>query len=164
MAAPFNPSFAAPAGAAVGADLDNAPQAHLEHTAEGDPEAEVLVIGSGPAGAGRRAGAGLAGRYRVITRYRWTANTPRAQRTMEIFRALGIEDDVLAHGIEHALMGDSVFCTSLACDERSAGYEPLAPTRRAQLVSLPPPVWGCTRRLGLGQYHHVRCDPDVAID
>jgi hypothetical protein len=114
MTAPFNPSFAAPAGAAVGADLDNAPQAHLEHTAEGDPEAEVLVIGSGPAGAGRRAGAGLAGRYRVITRYRWTANTPRAQRTMEIFRALGIEDDVLAHGIEHALMGDSVFCTSLA--------------------------------------------------
>jgi hypothetical protein len=83
----------------------------------------------------------------------WTANTPRAQRTVEIFRALGIEDDVLAHGTEHALMGDTVFCTSLACDERSAGYAPLAPTRRAQLVSLPPPVWGCTRRLGLGQYH-----------
>ena len=49
----------------------------------------------------------------MITRHRWTADTPRAQRTVEIFR-LGIEDDVLTHGIEHALMGDTVFCTSLA--------------------------------------------------
>jgi alkyl hydroperoxide reductase subunit AhpF len=37
---------------AVGADLDDAAQAHLEYTAEGDLETDVLVIGSGPAGAG----------------------------------------------------------------------------------------------------------------
>ncbi len=36
----------------------------------------------------------------MITKYRWTANTPRAhitnQRTMEIFRDVGIEQQVLA--------------------------------------------------------------------
>jgi len=57
----------------------------------------------------------------VITKYRWTANTPRAhitnQRTVEIFRDLGIEDEVLAQGTPHALMGDTVFCTSLTGDE-----------------------------------------------
>jgi hypothetical protein len=46
MTAPFNPPFAAPADAAVGADLNNAPQDHLEHTAEGDLEAEALALAS----------------------------------------------------------------------------------------------------------------------
>ncbi len=36
------------------------------------------------------------------------------QRTMEIFRDLGLEADVLAQGTPHELMGDTVFCTSLA--------------------------------------------------
>ena len=115
-------SFEAPFDNAVGADLDNAVAAHLEHTAEGDLETEVLVIGSGPAGAGAAlALASLGVPHLVITKYRWTANTPRAhitnQRTVEIFRDLGIEDDVLAQGTEHSLMGDTVFCTSLAGDE-----------------------------------------------
>jgi 2,4-dichlorophenol 6-monooxygenase len=115
-------SFEAPFDAAVGADLDDAAAAHLEHTAEGDLETDVLVIGSGPAGAGAAlALASLGVPHLVITKYRWTANTPRAhitnQRTVEIFRDLGIEDDVLAQGTEHALMGDTVFCTSLAGDE-----------------------------------------------
>jgi len=107
---------------AVGVDLDNAAAAHLEHTADGDLETEVLVIGSGPAGAGAAlALATLGVPHLVVTKYRWTANTPRAhitnQRTVEIFRDLGIEADVLAQGTEHDLMGDTVFCTSLAGDE-----------------------------------------------
>src|ERR1700754_3932310 len=83
---------------------------------------DVLVIGSGPAGGGAAlALATLGVEHIVVTKYRWTANTPRAhltnQRTMEIFRDLGIEDDVLAQGTPHELMGDTVFCTSLAGDE-----------------------------------------------
>ncbi len=108
--------------AAEGADLEDAPQAHLDHTAEGDLETEVLVVGSGPAGGGAAlALATLGVPHLVITKYRWTANTPRAhitnQRTVEIFRDLGIEEDVLAQGTEHKLMGDTVFCTSLASEE-----------------------------------------------
>ena len=51
----------------------------------------------------------------MITKYRWTANTPRShitnQRTVEIFRDMGIEDDIIAQGTPHHLMGDTVFCT-----------------------------------------------------
>ncbi len=36
----------------------------------------------------------------MITQYRWTADTPRShttsQRTVEIFRDLGIDDEILA--------------------------------------------------------------------
>jgi 2,4-dichlorophenol 6-monooxygenase len=83
---------------------------------------DVLVIGSGPAGGGAAlALATLGVDHMVITKYRWTANTPRShitnQRTMEVFRDLGIADDVHAQGTPHHLMGETVFCTSLAGDE-----------------------------------------------
>ncbi|MXG89278.1 FAD-dependent oxidoreductase [Nocardioides flavescens] len=85
-------------------------------------ETDVLVVGSGPAGA---AAALLLSELGVdnimITKYRWTANTPRAhitnQRAMEIFRDLGIEDQVLADATPHDLVGDTVFCTSIAGEE-----------------------------------------------
>lgn len=85
-------------------------------------QTDVLVIGSGPAGGGAAlALATLGVDHMVVTKYRWTANTPRAhitnQRTMEVFRDLGIEADVLAQATPHELMGDTVFCTSLAGDE-----------------------------------------------
>jgi 2,4-dichlorophenol 6-monooxygenase len=110
------------ADATSGADLENAAAAQLGVTEQGDLETDVLVIGSGPAGgAAALALATLGVEHLVITKYRWTANTPRAhitnQRTVEIFRDFGIEDDVLAHGTPHALMGETVFCTSLAGDE-----------------------------------------------
>ncbi|MFC4950438.1 FAD-dependent oxidoreductase [Pseudonocardia sp. GCM10023141] len=87
-----------------------------------DLETDVLVIGSGPAGGGAALALSTLGvDHMVITKYRWTANTPRAhitnQRTVEIFRDLGIEEDVLAQGTEHSLMGETVFCTSLVGDE-----------------------------------------------
>jgi 2,4-dichlorophenol 6-monooxygenase len=83
---------------------------------------DVVVVGSGPAGAGAALFLSTLGIPNVmITKYRWTANTPRAhitnQRAMEIFRDLGIEDQVLADATAHELMGDTVFCTSIAGEE-----------------------------------------------
>src|SRR6202021_619886 len=57
----------------------------------------------------------------MITKYRWTANTPRAhitnQRAMEIFRDLGIEDQVLADATPHELVGAPGFWPSIAGEE-----------------------------------------------
>src|SRR3954466_5900286 len=83
---------------------------------------EVVVVGSGPAGA---AAALFLSTLEIpnimITKYRWTANTPRAhitnQRAMEIFRDMGIEDQVLADATPHELVGDTVFCTAIAGEE-----------------------------------------------
>jgi 2,4-dichlorophenol 6-monooxygenase len=87
-----------------------------------DLSTDVLVIGSGPAGGGAALALATYGvEHMVITKYRWTANTPRAhitnQRTMEVFRDLGIEADVAAQAVPHELMGETIFCTSLAGDE-----------------------------------------------
>ncbi|MGO9958796.1 MAG: FAD-dependent oxidoreductase [Solirubrobacteraceae bacterium] len=83
---------------------------------------DVLIVGSGPAGgAAALALATLGVDHVAITKYSWTANTPRAhitnQRTVEIFRDLGIEEDIKANGTPNHLMGDTVFCTSLSGDE-----------------------------------------------
>jgi 2,4-dichlorophenol 6-monooxygenase len=83
---------------------------------------DVLVVGSGPAGGAVALSLATLGvEHVVITKYSWTANTPRAhitnQRTVEIFRDLGIEDDIRDNGTPNHLMGDTVFCTSLSGDE-----------------------------------------------
>jgi 2,4-dichlorophenol 6-monooxygenase len=83
---------------------------------------DVLIVGSGPAGgAAALALATLGVPNIMITKYRWTANTPRAhitnQRAMEIFRDLGIEPQVLAEATPHDQIGDTVFCTSIAGEE-----------------------------------------------
>ncbi|KID30909.1 2,4-dichlorophenol 6-monooxygenase [Prauserella sp. Am3] len=85
-------------------------------------ETDVLIVGSGPAGASAALFLSTLGvSNTMITKYRWTANTPRAhitnQRTMEIFRDLGIEDEVLADATPHHLIGDTVFCTAIAGEE-----------------------------------------------
>jgi 2,4-dichlorophenol 6-monooxygenase len=85
-------------------------------------ETDVLVVGSGPAGSSAALFLATLGVPNImITKYRWTANTPRAhitnQRAMEIFRDLGIEDQVLADATPHHLVGDTVFCTSIAGEE-----------------------------------------------
>jgi 2,4-dichlorophenol 6-monooxygenase len=83
---------------------------------------DVVVVGSGPAGAGAALFLSSLGVPNImITKYRWTANTPRAhitnQRAMEVFRDVGIEEQVLADATPHELMGDTVFCTSIAGEE-----------------------------------------------
>jgi 2,4-dichlorophenol 6-monooxygenase len=85
-------------------------------------ETDVLIVGSGPAGGAAALCLATLGVPNVmITKYRWTANTPRAhitnQRAMEVFRDMGIEDQVLADATPHHLVGDTVFCTSIAGEE-----------------------------------------------
>nr|WP_127125874.1 FAD-dependent monooxygenase [Georgenia sp. SYP-B2076] len=87
-----------------------------------DLHTDVLIIGSGPAGASAALFLATYGIDHIaITKYRWTANTPRAhitnQRTVEIMRDMGIEDQLNAQATPHHLMGDTVFCSSLAGDE-----------------------------------------------
>ncbi len=87
-------------------------------------ETDVLIIGTGPAGASTAA---LLSSYgienMVVNRYRWLANTPRAhitnQRTMEVLRDLGqdVEAEAYMHATEQDLMGENVFCESLAGEE-----------------------------------------------
>jgi 2,4-dichlorophenol 6-monooxygenase len=102
-----------------------------------DIKTDVLVIGTGPAGS---ATAALLSTYgvenMVVNRYRWLANTPRAhitnQRTMEVLRDLGreVEAEAYLHCTEQELMGENIFCESLAGEEigrmKSWGNHPLS--------------------------------------
>ncbi|HEY0618358.1 MAG TPA: FAD-dependent monooxygenase [Kribbella sp.] len=85
-------------------------------------ETDVLIVGSGPAGGAASLFLSSYGIDNVVlTRYRWTANTPRAhitnQRTVELMRDMGIEDQIIDKGTTHSLMGQTAFCTSLAGEE-----------------------------------------------
>lgn len=85
-------------------------------------ETDVLVIGSGPAGASAAVMLSTLGVPNImITKYRWTANTPRAhlinQRALEVFRDMGLESEVHHDAAGHELVGDTVVCTSLAGEE-----------------------------------------------
>jgi 2,4-dichlorophenol 6-monooxygenase len=89
---------------------------------DGTVQTDVLIVGSGPAGGAAALCLSTLGVPNImITKYRWTANTPRAhitnQRAMEIFRDLGVERQVLADATPHELIGDTVFCTSIAGEE-----------------------------------------------
>jgi 2-polyprenyl-6-methoxyphenol hydroxylase and related FAD-dependent oxidoreductases len=102
-----------------------------------DYKTDVLIIGTGPAGS---ATAALLSSYgienMVVNRYRWLANTPRAhitnQRTMEVLRDLGreVEDEAYLHATHKDLMGENIFCESLAGEEigrmKAWGNHPLS--------------------------------------
>jgi 2,4-dichlorophenol 6-monooxygenase len=89
-----------------------------------DIQTDVMVIGTGPAGGAVSALLATQGvETFVINRYRWLAKTPRAhitnQRTMEVLRDLGkdVEAEAYMHATDQDLMGENVFCVSLAGEE-----------------------------------------------
>lgn len=109
---------------------------------------DVLIVGSGPAGSSAALFLSTHGIDNImITKYRWTANTPRAhitnQRTMEIIRDLGLEAEVLEKAVPHELMGDTVYAESVAGEE--IGRRPTwgwRPDRRAD-YELASPAMPC---------------------
>jgi len=85
-------------------------------------ETDVLIVGSGPAGSATALALSTYGiKNTLVTKYRWLSDTPRAhitnQRTMEVLRDLGIEDEVKALASPQRIMGNTVFCTSLTGEE-----------------------------------------------
>ncbi|MDQ3404334.1 MAG: FAD-dependent monooxygenase [Actinomycetota bacterium] len=85
-------------------------------------DTDVLIVGSGPAGGSAALLLATYGiRTTLVSKYGWVANTPRAhitnQRTMEVLRDLGVEQEALLHGTPQHQMGDTVLCTGLAREE-----------------------------------------------
>src|SRR3981081_341909 len=90
-------------------------------------ETDVLIVGSGPAGATSAALLGMYGvKHILVTKYGWLADTPRAhitnQRAMEVLRDLGLEDKALARATKQNLRAHNVFCQSLAGEELGRLY------------------------------------------
>src|SRR5258705_7002482 len=85
-------------------------------------EVPVFIVGAGPAGLSVTCLLASQGIDTLtITRFPGTANSPRAhitnQRTMEVFRDLGIEQRVMQLATPNHLMGNNVWATSFAGTE-----------------------------------------------
>ncbi|MGE8166317.1 FAD-dependent oxidoreductase [Paraburkholderia sp. NPDC080076] len=127
----------------------------------------VFVVGAGPAGLTTAA---LLAKYGVevlaITRYPGTAHSPRAhitnQRTVEVFRDLGIEDRVRALSTSNKLMTNNVWATSFTGTElgrlqtwgtgeqRKADYEMASPSEMCNAPQhlLEPAILTAAREFG----------------
>ncbi len=81
-------------------------------------ETLVLIVGGGPAGlTTATALAQYGGGHVLVNKYDGTAHTPRAhivnQRTVEIMRHLGCEDDLLTVATPQEMMRNNLWVTSL---------------------------------------------------
>ena len=92
-------------------------------------ETDVMVVGAGPAGLTAAAFLAVHGvNALTISKHSGPASQPRAihtnQRTMEVLRDLGIEDEVTSVGIPLKTLGNNVLATSLTGPEifRYASY------------------------------------------
>jgi 2,4-dichlorophenol 6-monooxygenase len=94
-------------------------------------DTDVLVVGSGPTGATCALALATYGiSVRVITKWGWLANGPRAhinnQRALEVLRDLGVEEEATSVATPWELMGEMVFAESLTGPEmarlRTWGY------------------------------------------
>ena len=132
-------------------------------------EIPVLVVGAGPAGLAATALLATAGiRSLTVTRYAGTANSPRAhitnQRTVEVFRDLGIEDRLRSIATPAAMMSNNVWATSFAgteiarlqtwgtSPERRADYELASPSEMCNAPQhlLEPVLLTAARERGAG--------------
>ena len=125
-------------------------------------ETEILIIGSGPAGATAALALSTYGvKNIVVTKYRWLAETPRAhitnQRALEVFRDMGVEAEVKRLAVKQEWMGNTVFCTALAGEElgriQTWGTHP----RRKADYTLASPTTICDLPQNLLEPIPVRC-------
>ncbi|MFM7095553.1 MAG: FAD-dependent monooxygenase, partial [Actinomycetota bacterium] len=82
-------------------------------------ETPVLIVGGGPAGLTTATALAQCGvEHVLVNKYEGTAHTPRAhivnQRTVEIMRHLGCEDDLLAVATPQKMMRNNLWVESLA--------------------------------------------------
>ena len=85
-------------------------------------DVDVLVVGTGPMGATTALALATYGiRVQAVSKWNWLANTPRAhitnQRSVEILREFGLEDEASKYATPWDQMGDGLFTTSLAGPE-----------------------------------------------
>ena len=130
-------------------------------------ETDVLIVGSGPAGGAMAALLSMYGiQNMVVTKWNWLCRTPRAhitnQRTMEVLRDLGVEHQILMEASPQDIMGNNVFCTSLAGEElgrlqtwgthpaRKADYDLASPGKMCDLPQnlMEPILVGAAARRG----------------
>lgn len=83
---------------------------------------DVVIVGAGPTGSTLALALATYGvNAHVVTSANWLSDSPRAhitnQRTMEVFRDLGIEREILQEATDWDQMGDTPFTTSLVGEE-----------------------------------------------
>lgn len=99
-------------------------------------ETPILIIGAGPAGlTASLTLSGLGVDHLLVDRHPGAFQHPKAvgimQRTAELFRAWGVEDEVRARGVPREFCGQSVWTTTLAGEELGRTATPDPDTGRA---------------------------------